>query len=115
MREKHLMQIERTKRVDQPVFRTVPRTKRSPTSPLAIHQDRFTYTFILNSEIISIHYDRIRGEVFYQGHNIKNIDMDKNKMIALESVISVLNDDEEGKLFIDEYKATLNRHLTDNK
>ncbi|MBI4211032.1 MAG: hypothetical protein HY540_00195, partial [Deltaproteobacteria bacterium] len=40
---------------------------------LAVFQDRFTYTFLFQHEVSSIHFDRRRGEIFYRGHNIANL------------------------------------------
>jgi hypothetical protein len=117
MREKHLSYVRNIKERKRtlPSMSSPSRTKRSALAPLAIHPDKFTYTFIFKNEVLSIHYDRIKSEIFYQGHNIKNLNINKDMQKALEQVLIVLSDDEEGKLFISEYKATLDRHYADNK
>lgn len=35
--------------------------------------DNATYLFVARGEVVSIHFDRKRGQIFYQGHNIENI------------------------------------------
>ena len=87
---------------------------RSPTKALAVSNDRFTYTLIFNNDVISIHYDRLRSEIFFKGHNLRYLRINDDTKKALIDVMSVLYEDEEGRSFARGYKATLDRLLTDN-
>jgi hypothetical protein len=82
-------------------------------SMLAVYQDRLTYTFIMDHEVASIHYDRQRGEIFFKGHNIRNMDLDDEHRQALMDLAHVLKAEERGKEFSSDYGATLARLLAD--
>lgn len=83
-------------------------------SLLAVYKDRLTYTFILGNEVASIHFDRAKKEIFFKGHNIRNIKLDKAKMAALSDFKVILASDEKAKPFAKEYEATLGALLADN-
>jgi hypothetical protein len=51
---------------------------------LFLGKDRATLTFFLEQEVASIHYDMIRDEIFYRGHNVKNMTMDPKLWLSLE-------------------------------
>lgn len=85
-----------------------------PDSLLAVYKDRFTYTFILEREVASIHYDKNKNEIFFKGHNIKNFDLSPPQMHALEGLKTILRQDERAKELVSDYEATLYRHLADN-
>ena len=89
--------------------------QRHPDSMLAVYKNRLTYTFIMDNEVASIHYDRSKGEIFYKGHNVKNIALKESQRKALLSLKMLLEEDEEGREFIEDYGATLERSLADNK
>ena len=82
-------------------------------SIIAVYRDRVTYTFIMDSEVASIHFDRKRGEIFFRGHNLRNMKLSERKREALLAMKSVLAGDEKGKEFLSEYEATLDRLLAD--
>ncbi|MBT3181333.1 MAG: hypothetical protein HN337_02355 [Deltaproteobacteria bacterium] len=86
---------------------------KQPDSMLAIYKDRFTYTFIMNDEVASIHYDHRRGEIFFKGHNIKHLDLNHAQVGALEALRWLLEEDEQGRDFLAEYLATLERVFAD--
>lgn len=88
--------------------------KRLPDSVLAVHKDRFTYTFILDQEVSSIHFDRNRGEIFFRGHNIRHMELSERQREALTAMSSILEADEEGRELLSTYSATLARYLADN-
>ena len=44
---------------------------------LFIDKQRFTYTFLHEGEMASLHYDARRSEIFYKGHNIRNLNLTK--------------------------------------
>ena len=86
---------------------------KQPDSMLAIYKDRFTYTFIMNDEVASIHYDHRRGEIFFKGHNIKHLDLNQAQIGALQALRWLLEEDEQGRDFLAEYLATLERVFAD--
>ena len=84
-----------------------------PDSVIAVYKDRLTYTFIMNDDVASIHFDRSRGEIFFRGHNISYMDLSSDERKSLISLIGVLEGDEEGREFLSAYSATLDRVLAD--
>lgn len=87
--------------------------KAAVDSMLAVYHDRLTYTFVMGREVASIHYNRDKGEIFFKGHNISNMQLDKEQRQALLDLAKVLMHDEQGKPFYDDYNATLARYLAD--
>ncbi|MFH0799712.1 MAG: hypothetical protein V2A66_05980 [Pseudomonadota bacterium] len=81
---------------------------------LAVYGDRVTYTFILDEEVASIHFDRIRREIFFKGHNIHNFQLTERQMAALQQMTDILAADPNAKAFISDYSATLARLIADN-
>lgn len=45
--------------------------------------DKLTYTFVTHSEVISLHFDRIKKTIFYKGHNIANINLGPDQLMHL--------------------------------
>ncbi len=84
-----------------------------PDSMLAVMQGRATYTFIMKEEVASIHYDRRRGEIFFCGHNIRNMELSKEHLEALMRMEEVLRGDSRGNELFSDYSATLARSLAD--
>lgn len=78
-------------------------------SQLISFGDRFTFTFAQGREVGSIHFDRGRGEIFYKGHNVRNMEMEEWQMQILEGLRRTLQQDEQGKEFADDYGRTLDK------
>lgn len=87
--------------------------KAAVDSMLAVYKDRLTYTFVLDHEVASIHFNRGKGEIFFKGHNIGNMQLEENQRQALNDLAEVLMSDEKGKAFYEDYQATLARYLAD--
>jgi hypothetical protein len=85
----------------------------APDSVIAIYRDRLTYTFIMNDDVASIHFDRSRGEIFFRGHNIAHMDLSADQRRSLISLLGILEADEEGRDFLSAYSATLDSVLAD--
>ncbi len=85
-----------------------------PDGMLAVHQERVTYTFIMGSEVASIHYDRTRGEIFFKGHNLRNMALTEAQKGALMAMKEVLSADRDGSKLLSDYSATLGRLIADN-
>ena len=84
-------------------------------SMLAVYKGRITYTFILEDEVASIHFDKDRGEIFFRGHNIRNLKLTKPQLKALYQMKGVMAGDSRSRSIISDYSATLDRLLADNK
>jgi len=52
---------------------------------LFLAPNRATVTFYLENEVASIHYDLLRDEIFYKGHNVKNMTMTERHWVALQN------------------------------
>lgn len=87
--------------------------QRAPDSMLASYEDRVTYTFIIEEEVASIHFDRKRGEIFFRGHNIRHLELSSLQIEALLRLEEVLKADEKARDLFPEYSATLTRCLAD--
>ena len=83
-------------------------------SMMAVFKNRLTYTFIHDNEVASIHFDRDRGEIFYKGHNIVNMQLTPSQNMVLSGMEAILANDDKGSGFLAAYKATLTRCLADN-
>jgi len=46
--------------------------------------DRATLTFYLGQEVASIHFDKNRGEIFFRGHNVKNMTLNQEQWELLQ-------------------------------
>lgn len=86
---------------------------RPPDSMLAVYRERLTYTFILNKEVASIHFDRGKREIYFKGHNILNVELLPEQLKALKDLQGILSEDEQGKLLFNDYVATLGHILAD--
>lgn len=86
---------------------------KSVDSMLAVYQDRCTYTFIMQGEVSSIHFDRRKQEIFIKGHNIKNMKLSQEHKMALEGLKEVLAREERGQPLSADYEATLGKLLAD--
>ena len=84
-------------------------------SLLAVYKERLTYTFIMEREVASIHFDRAKKEIFFKGHNINNLQLTQPQLAALEGLKTLLMQDNRGKPFLLDYQATLDRWLADNR
>lgn len=82
-------------------------------SLLAVYKDRLTYTFIFGREVASIHFDRAKREIFFKGHNIRNLELSEPKIKVLEDFKRVLEADVRSKRFLEVYSATLGSVLAD--
>jgi len=87
--------------------------QRGSDSVIAIYKERVTYTFVMGEEVASIHFDSSRGEIFFRGHNIRNMQLNEKQLAALEAMKGVLAADQQGKEDLSAYAATLARLIAD--
>jgi hypothetical protein len=45
--------------------------------------ERLTLTFFLGDHVASIHFDNTRREIFFRGHNVKNMALTQEQWLAL--------------------------------
>ncbi len=67
---------------------------------------RFTYTHLLKGELVSIHFDSTRNEIFYRGHNIRNMTLSPAQKEALDHCQDLLIEKAEG-VFAEPFKKCL--------
>lgn len=97
------------------VARRVPGTEgRSTDSMLAVYKDRCTYTFILDAEVASIHFDANRKSIFFRGHNVRFMTMEPAARAALASMCDILAADRDGRELLSAYRETLDELPADN-
>lgn len=101
------------KRIGAIAHKVPTKGKAAEDSMLAVYKDRVTYTFILAKEVASVHYDRKRGEIYFSGHNIRNMELNDAQRQALMDFGVALQADEKAKEFSSSYDATLARLLAD--
>lgn len=105
--------IDKYRRVGAIAQKVPVKLGKAKDSMLAVYKDRFTYTFILDREVASIHYDQKRNEIFFKGHNIKNMELSKKQRLALLELADIIATDEKAKIFYQDYHATLAHILAD--
>lgn len=77
--------------------------------------DRMTYTFAFGREVGSIHFDKNRGEIFYKGHNIRNMDLEPWQMQVLEQLRQILRQDGQWSRFAEPYGKVLDKIALEKK
>lgn len=75
---------------------------------------RVTYTFSHDQEIGSIHFDRAKNEIFYKGHNIRNMDLAEWQMQVLEEFRGVLKNSREHH-FYESYARLLDKIILEKQ
>lgn len=83
-------------------------------SMLAVYKDRFTYTFIFEEEVASIHFDRRRQEIFFKGHHIRYMELSSGHLQALWGLAEIIAQDREACVHMVAYRETLAHQLADN-
>lgn len=76
---------------------------------LFLSESRATLTFYSNLEVASIHYDMERDEVFYKGHNVKNMTLSESQIEALQKFSDYLSQAPQAKKMRQAYRDCLNR------
>lgn len=77
--------------------------------------EKISYTFLHHKEVGSIHFDRSRREIYYKGHNLKNMELQSVPLKMLEQMRHLLKSDPKGKKFAEEYSQTLDKILKGKK
>ena len=70
---------------------------------------RVTFTFVVGHDVGSIHFDRSRSEIFFKGHNIRNIDVEPWQWQVLEKMRDVLHSHAKLRNFRNPYSRLLDK------
>ena len=77
--------------------------------------ERVTYTFAAGKEVGSIHFDRGRGEIFFKGHNVRNLDLEEWQHQEMEKLRQILAQDEKCQDFAPSYGKTLDKIIMEKR
>jgi hypothetical protein len=69
--------------------------------------DRATLTFYQGSQVASIHFDKKRQEIFFRGHNVKNMTLTEEQWMALRQFTQYLKDHQVDREMIRSYEQCL--------
>lgn len=72
---------------------------------------KVTYTFVNEKEVISLHFDKSRGAIFYKGHNIENSALAQGQVGHLQQFLDALKKEKATQPFVRPYKKTLKKYL----
>ena len=78
---------------------------------LFLSEQRATLTFFAEQEVASIHYDMLRDEIFYKGHNVKNMTLLELQIEALQKFSEYLAQVPQAQALRNAYLACLERVL----
>lgn len=78
---------------------------------LFLGKNRATLTFYAGSEVASIHYDMLRDEIFYKGHNVKNMTLTDGQWVSLEKFGDYLSQDAHSHELMQAYQNCLEQLL----
>lgn len=81
---------------------------------LFLSKDRATLTFYVHQEVASIHYDLHRDEIFYRGHNVKNMTMSQEQWDYLQKFSDYLAQDPKAEHLQRAYRSCLEHLMTDH-
>ena len=81
---------------------------------LFLSKDRATLTFYVHQEVASIHYDLQRDEIFYRGHNVKNMTMTQEQWGFLQKFSEYLAQDPKAERLQEAYRSCLEHLMTDH-
>ena len=70
-------------------------------------KDRATLTFYLGSEVASIHFDLNRHEIFYKGHNVKNMTLIQEQWLALKKFSEYMSREQVDPAMVSAYEEVL--------
>ena len=78
---------------------------------LTSSQDKITYIFQLQGEVVSIHFDKKRSEIFFKGHNVMNLELDEGLAGSLRLLQNILLASEKERRFYKSYSEVLKKIL----
>ncbi len=91
------------------------RSQVSVVEQLIGFRDRLTYIFAHDQEVGSIHFDKLRGDIFYKGHNIRHLSLEDWQWEALESLRVMLREHPKYQTLAVAYGMTLDKIVLEMK
>lgn len=73
--------------------------------------DRATLTFYLGKEVASIHFDLARREIFFRGHNVKNMTLTQDQWVLMQQFAEYLKAHKVAPELYQAYEASLAQFL----
>lgn len=73
-------------------------------------EDKVTYTFLTDQEVVSLHFDLKSEAIFYKGHKIENLELDPEQRKHLQQFAKVLEKPETAA-FTKAYQGAFERYL----
>lgn len=89
-------------------YRTPRILHREQKSQLHVTSDCATYIFVAGGQVVSIHFDNKRSQLFYQGHKLDNVPLNEVILDHLYQFQAKLALDPQGRLFHSAYSVLLN-------
>lgn len=86
---------------------------REQKSQLHVSGHCATYIFAMDGQVISIHFDHNRKQVFYQGHNLTNIALTRQVQLYLVEFQNKLAIDPKGRILHSSFCLLLSELLAD--
>lgn len=71
--------------------------------------ERATLTFYLGTEVASIHFDKNRMEIFYKGHNVKNMTLNSDQWLALKNFSTFMTREKVNPAMVQAYDEALSQ------
>jgi hypothetical protein len=91
--------------------RKVPTAQELKSPYLSASMDRLTYTYRYSNEVMSLHFDKNKGEIFHRGHNLHNIGVTGTIAEQLLNFQKVIEQSKYRKSFLKEYIAAIEKLL----
>ena len=73
--------------------------------------ERLTLTFFMGDQVASIHFDLSRREIFFKGHNVKNMTLTQDQWIALKNFSKLIKKEDCPPNIIQAYEDCLGQIL----
>jgi hypothetical protein len=75
---------------------------------------KVTYTFLDDAEVISLHFDKTRRAIYYQGHRIDNLKLTEKHIQHVENFRRALEKNPETEGFTSTFTKVWHDYLVDN-
>lgn len=73
-------------------------------------EDKVTYTFLTDQEVVSLHFDLKSGAIFYKGHKLENFELAPEQKQHLQQFLKVLEKPETA-VFAKAYQKAFDHYL----
>jgi hypothetical protein len=73
--------------------------------------ERVTLTFFMGDQVASIHFDLVRREIFFKGHNVKNMTLTQEQWVALRNFSQLIRHEDCPPQIVAAYEECLGQVL----